>query len=129
MNSFMQFTETSMKESKLSELAKENQGKTLDYKELDKPIKLSSNNSGEVSFKGSFDEDNYNYYMKEANNHKFWAESHERSAKSDSEMASSYSDDPSKVSSYIHSAEDWQSKADSEWKAYREDLEKASSYK
>ncbi len=45
MNSFFQFTETAPQEYKLSELAKENQAKSLDYKELDKPISLPFRNS------------------------------------------------------------------------------------
>ena len=38
MNAVMHFSEATIKGCKLSELAKENLGKTLDYKELDKPI-------------------------------------------------------------------------------------------
>lgn len=38
MNAFMKFAEITIKECKLSELAKENPGRTLDYKELDKSI-------------------------------------------------------------------------------------------
>jgi hypothetical protein len=129
MNAFMKFTETEMKESRLSELAKENPVKETDYKQLDKPINMSAAGSKEVSFKGDSDADNYDYYKKAAADHKFWAESHQKSADDRFDLASRNTDNPSKAQSYISEGKNWQSKADSEWKAYQEDLDKANSYK
>lgn len=54
MNSFFQFAETTVGECKLSELAKEVPDKSLDYKELDKPItKVNESNEN----KGLSDEE------------------------------------------------------------------------